>query len=198
MTFPYPIITTPVATHDPADDVTNMQQNYLNIGGFLSVDHVAAGTNPGSGYHEQVTYFGNNPPTAPSDNPTISCAYTVPGVADTTHNQNVWKNTVGVFPLSSIRAFGRFVTQAVVATPPYQLTPASPITTYNVSNIVHQNAQIYIVNLVTGVVTGTSPIVLTTSSNNVVISYTFSANTLTITVSSDNPGTVINFAILQF
>lgn len=213
MVFPYSIASTPNAGDDPADDVTPMRTNFLNIGGFLTVDHVAPGTNDGgnkgAGFHKRITYYGNATPFTPQNTPVpLSSAYTVNGVADPTKVQNVWQNTAGVFPLSSIRAFGNFLTQAAVLPFPNVVNPTTPTSWYNVGSISHSATQTYIVNLTPGIfffsVGASQPTVLITTSgvggatNPVATAYTLAANTLTITVSSDTPNTKINFVILQF
>jgi hypothetical protein len=48
----------------PANDQPLMQINNQSIANLVTSDHVGFNTN-GSGYHEQVTFFNNNPPTFP-------------------------------------------------------------------------------------------------------------------------------------
>lgn len=52
----------PAANNDPADDQPIMQQNFANISGFLSVDHVAPGTSLTAGYHQQVHLLNESAP----------------------------------------------------------------------------------------------------------------------------------------
>lgn len=59
-TYPYfPAIPNP--PNDPGDDVANMQTNSASISGLISEDHVPFNA-IGGGFHEQVTFYANNPP----------------------------------------------------------------------------------------------------------------------------------------
>jgi len=50
----FPINTTiPAASHYPGNDQPGMQQNFLNINGFLGVDHVSPGAT-NDGYHKVI------------------------------------------------------------------------------------------------------------------------------------------------
>lgn len=60
----------PATNNDPADDQPQMQQNFSNINGYLSVDHVEPGT-VGDGFHEQVTMNSNNVPSLPTTHPIL-------------------------------------------------------------------------------------------------------------------------------
>lgn len=203
MSFPFVIDTTiPGANNDPEDDQPLMLSNYQNIAGFLAVDHVPAGTNTSTlkaGFHAKVTY--STPLTVQTVSDLFSIAYSMLGVTDTTHPQNVFTNSIGTFPMTAIRAFGQFTTQPPNLTPPNFIPPASPIRTYNVANISHPNFNDYNVILNSNVVTGNSPIVLITLSNNSLFStmtYTFSSGTLKITIPAAPDNILVNFAVLQF
>ena len=72
MSFPYPInITIPATGNYPGNDQPGMQTNYANINGFLGVDHVPPGTNPGAGQHNQVTFPNTNVPSLPATPPVL-------------------------------------------------------------------------------------------------------------------------------
>lgn len=72
MTFPYPINTSiPATGHFPGNDQPLMQVNFANINGYLGVDHVLPNTNPGAGFHKQVTFNSANPPSVPTVPPVL-------------------------------------------------------------------------------------------------------------------------------
>lgn len=181
MSFPINV-NVPSTNNDPADDQPIMKQNFANISGYLSVDHVPAGTT-GNGYHEQVTYWTENVPGTPID--PVSVGYTDVGVADPTHPQHFWINSQGKFPLSGVRAFGRFT--AAGATAP-------PTSGYNINGDVVNTGTSYAITLNAGTVFGNNPTVIVTASNQAV-TYSFTGGVLTIVTA--NLGSVINFVILQ-
>ncbi len=60
----------PATNDDPADDQPIMQRNFSSINGFLGVDHINPGTT-GDGFHKQITFYSNNPPTVPTTSPIL-------------------------------------------------------------------------------------------------------------------------------
>jgi len=120
MVFPFPIDgTIPAANNDPADDQPIMQDNFANTKGFLTVDHIAPGTNSSpnfAGFHKQVTYSSSFLPAAPV-NPrgisfTANSASADPLFTGHTTNsaspvvQNFFRNSNNIFPMTAVRAFG--------------------------------------------------------------------------------------------
>ena len=131
----YPIdVNIPQVNDDPAFDCPLINGNFVNINGYLSVDHVAPGAT-GDGHHEQVTYQAENIPGAPPVDP-VSISFTanannitqVTGSASTVA-QNFYQNASAVFPLSAIRAYGYFVT-------PNHAIASGSITMLNSFNVV--------------------------------------------------------------
>lgn len=183
-------ITIPNAPNDPAEDQPKMKQNYANISGYVSVDHVAPGT-LGAGRHKQTTYNSNNVPAAPA-NP-VSIAYTDAGTADPTQNQYKWRNSKGIFPLSAIRAFGQFATGAIDIVNPWPIVDPFNIDT---ATTVHTVNQRYDIVFTANSFFGTAPLVFLTRSDGAAISYTFSGSTLQITTAGVT-GALVNFMVIQ-
>jgi len=101
MTFPIDV-NIPNANNYPGDDQPGMQTNFSNINSYLQVDH----TNPasaGAGEHEQVTFNNKNVPGVQTE--PISTLYTDNGVAEPTKSQLKYRNELGIFPVSLIRAY---------------------------------------------------------------------------------------------
>ena len=90
MTFPINV-NIPNAPNDPADDQPLMKQNFANISGFLSVDHVAPGA-VGAGKHAQVEL-----PFKSVDFPTIAGQGTLysKGVGINNDAELFWRFQVG-------------------------------------------------------------------------------------------------------
>lgn len=150
MTFPYPInVNIPNSPNDPADDQPEMKKNYANTAGFLQVDHVAAGTNPGAGFHKQVTYNSPNIPAA-IVSPTISVGFTADaanlgGRATNRASpivQEFFRNQNGIFPTMGVRAFGNI--QVVFGGNP---TPQTINNAFNVTSVNRTTPGVYLVVL---------------------------------------------------
>jgi len=135
MTFPYPInVNIPNAPNDPADDQPEMKTNYANIAGFLQVDHVAAGVNPGAGFHKQVTYRFLNPPAAPTDPNSIGFTANSATLSNVTGSsgtvaQLFYRNQNGIFPCIPIKAFGTFTSLGAAVTGPIVSSNSINVTT---------------------------------------------------------------------
>lgn len=174
----------PFATNNPSVDQPNMLINTQSINGILAVDHVTFNENNG-GTHEQVTFIGENPPTATPSDPT-SIGYTNVGIAAPTHPQLYWQNSQGIFPLSAIRAFGSFT--------PAGTTP-SLSNSFNILSSSFVSGTTYTFTLNANTVNGNNIVVLLTSSVDGPLNYSFSNPTLTI--SGAGVGSVVNFLIIQ-
>ncbi len=184
----------PAANNNPSVDQPDMLNNNISTSGILAVDHITFNAING-GTHKQVTYIDKFPPVAQAD--PVSVAYTNVGVADPTHPQNFWRNSQGIFPLSSIRAFGSFATTANgdPGTPPVFLNQIN-IDTANATHILG----VYTIPLVTNAVNTNNVVVLLTQQSafpNVSYSYTFSGGVLTITNNSVAGAVIFNFLVLQ-
>lgn len=191
MSFPINIAI-PDAPNDPADDQPLMKQNFANINSFLSVDLVAPGA-IGNGFHKQSTYFTQNTPGVITD-PT-AVAYTNPGVADPTHSQYYYKNSQGIFPLSSVRAFGSFLVTNAAIVPPGLGTF---LNFFNVATIsAALNSRTFVITLTTGTVNTDNVIVLLTFSGNGTATYTFVGGVLTLVANNSSVGQTLNFLVLQ-
>lgn len=118
--FPYNN-TVPGANNDPSVDQPDMLENFQSIGGpapttsgIIGVDHVGFNATDG-GTHKQVTYSSNNNPGVQT-NP-ASTAFTRQGTT-TVSAENLFRNSLGTFPLSAIKGFARFLTASSGATVP--------------------------------------------------------------------------------
>ena len=102
MSFPYTrgIPNPPV---DPSVDAPNMQTNTNSIDDWTSVDHIGFNQSLG-GQHSQVTLPANSSPG--SQTGLASVGYTTPGVANSAASQLAYKNSLGTFFLSTVRAYG--------------------------------------------------------------------------------------------
>lgn len=147
MTSPLPIdVTVPLGSHKPSQDVTPMRTNFNNIDDYLERDHVAP-VSEGAGFHQQVTYWEENPPIAPGQpgSPTVgdvTMAFTAPGFVEPTIPQHYWQNSQCITALSAVRGFVKF--QHVINNPP----PAIPFGGLAVTPI--QNFNVVTVKKLTG------------------------------------------------
>ena len=189
MTYFNYILGIPDSVHNPSTDQPNMQINNDNINNLLAVDHVNFNFNNG-GTHKQIT-FPNDPTSV-----VIPGTQTDPGATiyrDVGSASAVvelfYKNANAVLPLSCIKAFGVFTTNA-----------SSSVTTFgNKFNVdtISSVGGIYTINLTPNVVTTDNIIVLlTTQNSNINTVWTFSNPVLNITYNASGPK--ISFAILQY
>ena len=188
----YPIYTNiPAANNDPADDQPLMQINNANIAGYLGIDHVAPGA-LGDGFHQHVTYYNKFPPVAPIIGQ-VAIGYTNVGIANAAVPENFYTNASGTFPLSCVKAFGSFDTQAPGAVP--------LINGYNITSITGTTATHYDVVTTAGAISGNNVVIFATCSTTatgILTGYAFVNPTLGINVALATPnGRRINFAILQ-
>lgn len=94
----------PNAPNNPSADQPPMRVNTNSIDTIIAVDHYSFDDSP-SGTHKQVTISDKNAAGAQTD-PT-STIYTASGTASSVANLN-YRNQNGIFPLSTIRAWGTF------------------------------------------------------------------------------------------
>lgn len=176
----------PAAPNNPSNDQPLMLQNTVSISGIWNVDHIGFGAANG-GTHQQVTYIAFAAPGAQLD-PT-SIAYTAAGLAAPAHPQNYFKNSQGVFPLSSIRAFGSFTANNVAPVLSNQINIAS-------TGYIGVGAH-YTITLNTNTVNSSDVIVLLTLSDttNSLPKYSFTNPTLDI--NGVAAGVIVNFVIIQ-
>jgi hypothetical protein len=180
----YPIDTTiPNEPNDPADDCPLMRQNYTNIKNYLTVDHVEAGA-PGNGFHKEVTFYDKVAQGLPVD-PT-SVLYTASGTASTVADMR-FRNANGIFPVNAIRACAVFT------------TGGAPVVSNGINvGIITRLVNVFTINLTANAVTSTNPIVLVYMGDASSASYTFAANTLTVTTTvGASSGVKMNFIILE-
>jgi hypothetical protein len=194
MVFPYIINTNiPDAPNDPADDQPIMKQNYANIAGFLAVDHVAAGTNPGAGFHAKVTINNVAAPAAPID--PVSVMYTAAGTASTVADLR-FRNANAIFPVSALRVC--CLVQVVKGDPIN--TFYVPLNQFNVLTVEKTATgglgDTYTVTFATNAVTTSSYIVSWASTNSKSIEYTQNAGSIDLKVSGTGTDKV-SLLILQ-
>lgn len=168
----------PATNNDPSADQPDMLTNNISADGILAVDHVGynsagSGAQGSGGHHLQVTYDSMNTPVAQID--PGSTDYTAVGIADASHPQRFYRNSQGIFPISSVRAFGKF-----------SLTSSPTITySYNIASIAFTFPATFNITLTTNSVFGNNPIILLSSeSANRAYSYSFTGGVLTVTASS--------------
>jgi len=199
----------PASNNNPSSDQPIMLTNNVSTDAILAVDHVSfnstgsGGAGASGGQHLRVTYNSKTTPAPAAPVDPISIAYTadatsaaaVPTAISSASAvaQNFLINQNGTYPLTSIKAFGIFtVTPALVT--------FAPDMAFNVVNITKPgpSAQIYVINLVSGVVVGTTVVPFITSTSNAnIFTWSYAANTLTINAGTSSAGTKITFAILQ-
>ena len=77
----FPIDTTIPGTNNfPGNDQPGMQTNFVNINGYVQVDHTDPDLNPGAGRHKQVTFHSNNIPAVFPISPPVLFTDTVAGL----------------------------------------------------------------------------------------------------------------------
>lgn len=121
------LTTIPAAGNKLSVDQPQIKENFSVADTSFGIDHAAfTDTSGDTGKHKQVTVYGKNVPAAPTDPESV--IYTDSGVASTNAFLN-FINESGIFPLSSIRAFG--VWNGVTAS----TSPVTPLTKFNVASI---------------------------------------------------------------
>lgn len=167
----FPIDTTiPNENNDPIDDVPLMRANYNNINGYLKVDHIEAGA-PGNGFHSKVTYYDIASPGVPVGN--TSVGYTALGTAAPAVPEGRFRNSLGIFPTTAIRACVLFMGSSSIPAG----GNATILNGFNVVDVVRNANGTYRVNLVAGATTGTDFLVFPIDdAGGSVTSYTKAAN----------------------
>lgn len=183
----------PFAQNNPSSDQPKMLANNIANEGIWDVDHIGFNSNNG-GTHLQNSYEGFSLGTLLPGTP-ASTAYPAAGVASSTRSQYYFKNTLGTYLLSSIKAFGVFVTQNTNGVIP----PGSIMGMNIVSITASGNGQINTIDLTPNAVTGTVVAVFADlSGSGDILSWTMAANTLTITINAGaTAARNLSFAILQ-
>lgn len=184
----------PFATDDPSDDQPDMKINNQSTNDILAVNHVTFNTANG-GMHTRVDYVNTLTPGSVVDIDPISTAYTIPGVADPTHPQNVFTNSQGTFPLSALRAFGIF---SLTTTP-------TIIYSYNVASIAFVATRTFNITLTANATSGNNVVCLVSmntlrtapSSVSSDYTYSFTAGVLTITFTNATFPSQLHVAFLQ-
>ncbi len=183
----------PDANNDPSADQPDMKTNNISTNALLAVDHISFNT-LGGGKHKQVTFINKNVPLAQTD--PASTLYTDSGTASTVAELN-FRNQNGIFPISSLKAFGVFTTLGLIAVP----TVAALDMGANVTLItISPPGRIYTIDFPAGIINGTTVIVFLNSNiGNDTLNWTFTANTLTITNNGSPIALIrkISFAIYQ-
>lgn len=206
----------PGANNDPSVDQPKMLSNYQAIGGPMSassptdsgiigVDHVGFNATDG-GTHKKVTYSSYPVVVAPSD--PISIAYTKQGTT-TLKAENVFQNSLGIFPISSIKAYARFQTSNAFPIPPNPAT--TPIVSgFNIISLIGISdigaIRRYTINLTTGTMVDTKGAVFFTFSDYSAITsgqYNYTMNASSIELNFTRPAAatptfIVTFMLLQF
>lgn len=175
----FPILSIPAASDNPSNSQPDLQQNFTNISGFLSVDHTAPGSS-GAGQHNQVTYTNLTAPAAPS-NP-VSILYTKAGTSLHTEPNLAFINSKGNFFLNSVRAYFLLDTTA----------PAIP-NAFNVVSLTKLGT-VFTITLQPNCISTSSNggnTGLVVSGNNQVFSYSIASNVITLTTASTSNITVL-------
>lgn len=186
MSFPYNK-DLPNPPNNPSQDVGGMQENSQSIDAWVNVDHQGF-NNPLGGQHSQVT-FPLNLAQGSQANP-ASVLFTAQGTASGSNKSELdYKNQLGTFVLSSIKAFGVFATVTS--------GPVTLLMGFNVVSVTLVSSATYSIAITPGVINGTNVGVLT--SNQAVGAaqngWSYAANTLTIQAIGNGP--LVTFCILQ-
>jgi len=179
----------PTPSHNPSTDVTTMQTNSQANGDIWDVDHVGFNAANG-GTHLQTTFSSKNTPAAQTD--PSSTLYTASGTASTVADVN-FKNQNATYKINTLRAIGVFTT--VNTNGAVALSNG-----FNVDSITSSSlGTVYTVALTPGAVTGTTVIVFTNLNNiSSPPTWTYAANTLTLTVNNASPqNRILSFSVYQ-
>ncbi len=182
----------PAGPNDPSDDQPEMLINTQSIQSILAVDHVTLGVDDG-GTHKQINFVNKFAQGAQTDPKSV--LFTASGLAST-NSQAVFKNQLGTFPVSALRAFVSFNNAGLGA--------IAPLNQYNIVSVINTGSlplnQTYQINLVANAVTGLTPCILVSLSNSqATYIYTYAANQLTLNVAvSAVVALRINVAFLQY
>lgn len=191
-------VAVPATNNDPSVDQPDMLTNNISNNAIWAVDHItfnssgSGGAGASGGQHLQVTFNNKAAPGAMVD--PLSIAYTFDGVANTVHPQLYYKNSQAVVPLSSMRAFGSFLTSLGTAS-------VTLINSFNVSFTSHAG-NIFVFTLTTGSIDtalNTAFVIPFFNAGNTLatISYTLVGNTLTLNVSPPSVDVLVNFIVIQ-
>ncbi len=179
----------PAANNNPSFDQPEMLQNNISNALIWEEDHV--GFNDGSGHggtHTQLRFFQFASPTPPAGT-VDSVAYPAAGVADASHAQFYFKNSLATFLVNSVKAWGSFV-----------VTPSSTtlIDKYNCSLSTNANGQISTITISSGVTASTSYTVIPFITGNTTVTYSITGtSTFTLTNGIAGIGQKISFIVLQ-
>lgn len=184
----------PDAPNNPSVDQPKMKENFNSIDTLLAVDHVSFNANNG-GFHKQIDFALKATPAAPVD--PVSVAFTQNSVSltevtggATTIAQEFYRNQNGIFPVSSVRAFGVFI--------PVALAAPTILNGFNIASTAFAAAS-YQITFNANTVNGTNIIVLTNQSGittNPI--WTFSGSTLSFTNNVlANGSSRLSFLVLQ-
>jgi hypothetical protein len=199
MSFPY-TVGVPNPPNDPSEDVSAMQTNTNSINSWADIDHIGF-NNALGGQHLKVTLPANATVVTPSGLGSVISS--TPGLANAAASELIYTLPSIVYPLSAIKAFGTF--------PGNGSGTVVPSNSYNVASINTVAANwTSTITLPTGAVTGTSYLVISSSSfgttgqDQIIINYNivsatqFQLRTVNVAVNAVVPVTSISFIVLQF
>ena len=140
----------PDAPNNPSADQPAMKVNTNSIDTIIAVDHYTF-ADASSGTHKQVTLSGKNSAGAQTD--PSSSIYTASGTASTVADLQ-YRNQNGIFPLSTIRAWGTFAgaTGTIISSQ-----------SVNVTSVVRNSAGTYTITLTANAVNSANIAVLLSS-----------------------------------
>ncbi len=185
----------PAANNNPSDDQPKMASNTNAIDQIIAEDHYTfESAQLKDGQHKFMRLPFTASPGAQTEPASVLYSSTGPV---TTKSELTYKNQNGTFAASAVKAFCSFVT---VNGPAVSVTPT---TQSNISSITSTGtgARNYTVVLNAGTLTTDNAVVLATvNSPSRVVTYSLSAGTLTLTVSTGSgvdTGILVNVLILQ-
>lgn len=178
----------PASNNNPSDDQPLMLTNNQNLPALLSVDHVSFNENNG-GTHKQITFIGKNTPAAQTDPSSVQ--YTGSGTASTVADL-FFVNQNGTFKVNPLRSFGVFQTVNVNGA-------VSLVQSQNVTSVTSStNGRVYTIAIPVNIITGTNVMILLNLANDGTKTWSFTANTLTVSIDNSSTGSVnLSFFIFQ-
>lgn len=180
--------TIPATNNNPSDDQPKMLINNQQLPLLLAVDHVSFNEDDG-GTHKQVTFIDKFTPAAQAGDQ--STLYTGDGTASTIPDL-FFVNQNGTFKINPLRAFGLF--QTVNTNGAVSLIMSQNVTSVTSST----NGRVYTIAIPANITTGTTVMVLLNLANDGTKTWSFTANTLTITIDNSSTGSVnLSFFIFQ-
>lgn len=184
----------PLRTDSPSTDQSLMKQNTNAVDTLLQVDHYSFNTSGGTddfgGHHQFVKLPERNGPGATAG--FASAVYSATGVANTNTSNLLYKNASTSYILSSLKCLASIAT----VNPGTLTTTAINYLNINPTVSITGDGKTYTIDTTNAFIVGSQPIIIVSMTSGS-FTYSYSANQLTIVLTSAGTGRLIGFTIFQ-